>query len=249
MLECFIFLLLLSTAAMFFAVRGSKVEKGLDAVSMYRVAACLVVGSILSGSISLFAVLWALHSPSPDFSNLDIYVDILGVLVTVLMGWNILSVVDIKKRVEKIDVITEDFQHVVLGILQLNIKSFLMTGEKSRLLDNCFLSLKEIKRCSNDETSRLAIEEIMNLLHGIGEKMQNDPDAFLYRGKKNEYLHILRHVDNKYSKELLSLIKKLKEKDVELPSGLNIFNGAEGRTQETSLGGETVSLVAQGVET
>lgn len=227
MLTVFIIILLVCITAICFAIFGSRYVDGLTPKTMYRVAGCLVVASIISGSISLMAICLALSSPDPQISNLDVFVDVLGVLVTVLMGWNIISVVDFKRRAEKLEHITEDFQHVILGILRLNIKSFMMIGEKHRLLDNCLSSLDEIRQCKDEEISKLATNEIMLLLNKLVEEMDKDKDAFVYRGKKPEYEHVLKHIDNAYSGKIIEKIHDANEKDVELTSELNLSKQSE----------------------
>ena len=195
------------------------------------------------------AICLALSSPDPQISNLDGYVDVLGVLVTVLMGWNIISVVDFKRRAEKLEHITEDFQHVILGILRLNIKSFMMIGEKHRLLDNCLSSLDEIRQCKDEEISKLATNEIMLLLYKLIEEMDKDKDAFVYRGKKPEYEYVLKHIDNAYSEKIIERIHAAEEKNVELTSELNLSKqGEPGQGIQFEVHGDTLVIKGTGVD-
>lgn len=245
MLTIFIIILLVSITTIGFAVYGCKSLDGLTPKTMYRVAGCLVVASILSGSISLAAISLALSSPPHEISSLDAYVDILGVLVTVLMGWNIISVVDFKRRAEKMDNITEDFQHVILGILRLNIKSFMMIGKKHQLLDNCLSSLDEIKKCKDDDISKLAINEIMLLLYKLCDEIKKDKEAYVYNDKRDEYNYILDHIENAYSKRVKDIIEATKGCDIELSSGLNLYNPSEsGQNMKIKVEGE--ALVIEG---
>ncbi len=243
MLTVFVLILLVSITAICFAIYGSKFLDGLTPKTMYRVAGCLVIASIISGSISLMAIFLALDSPDPKISNLDVIVDVLGVLVTVLMGWNIISVVDFKRRAEKLEHITGDFQHVILGILRLNIKSFMMIGEKHRLLDNCVSSLDEIRQCKDEGISKLATNEIMLLLYKLIEAMDKDKDAFVCKGKKPEYEHVLKHIDNAYSGKIIEKINDADEKDVELTSELNLYKPSEpGQGIHVEVQGETLVI-------
>lgn len=243
MLTIFVIILLISIATIAFAFYGNKSLNGMSPKTMYRVAGCLVVASILSGSISLMAIVLALKSPDPQITNLDVIVDVLGVLVTVLMGWNIISLVDFKRRAEKIDSITEDFQHVILGILRLNIKSFMMIGEKHRLLDNCISSLDEIKKCKDEDISKLATDEIMLLLYKLCDEIKKDKEAFVYNIKRDDYNYILNHIDSAYSQRVMEVINNTKGREMELGSGLNLYkSGESGQNIKIEVNGETLTI-------
>lgn len=245
MLTCFIIILTVGLIAIWLATKGNKVSEGLPPKSMYRIAGCLVIASIISGTISLFAVVYALKSPEAGLSDSEVIVDIFSILVTVLMGWNIISLVDFKRREEKIDHLTEDFQHVIQGILRLNIKSFMMIGDKYRLLDNCFASLNEIMECRDESIRRMATDEIMHLLHQLYNVMKGDRNAFIIKGKRGEYLYALNHIDSMYSDEIAEYIKNVEGKDIEQSNSLNIIltDNAEQNGNVT----QTIEIQGSGV--
>lgn len=223
MLSVLIVIIVITLIAITFAFYGSRVKNGLDSRSMYNVASCLVVASIISGAISLAAIYISLNSDHIDYTHQDVLVDILGVLVTVLMGWNIISVVDFKKRAEKVDSISEDIEHVISGIMRLNINSFMMIGEKHVLLDNCMISLKEIKECKNDQVNRMAIDEVMNLINLICQEMNSEGKLVIYKDKKPSYLHLLRHVDHEFADDIIKLIANAEYTEEQKKQRLNTY--------------------------
>lgn len=194
------------------AIHGGKVDKKLDAISLYRIASCLVVASIISGAICLLAICLALSGPRAEgITSQEAIVDILGVLTTVLMGWNIVSLVDFKKKVDEVDNITQDFKSVISGFMQLNFSSFLMKGENNELLDNCFQALEEIHICFNDCIRQEIEDKLMELIKQVCEDMTSKGNEIIFAGKRNIYLHILNHVDSKYAKDIEDVIKRAKE--------------------------------------
>lgn len=94
-----------SVVAIALAIHGGRIDKKMDEVSLYRVASSLVVASILAGVICFFAIFYSLSGTGAAvISSQDAIVDILGVLVTVLMGWNIISLVDFKKKLMRLSI-------------------------------------------------------------------------------------------------------------------------------------------------
>lgn len=221
-------ILILAILAMVLALMGARIKKKWDATSMYNVAACLVVASIISGTISFFAVWVALpNSKEIDFTHQDVVVDILGVLVTVLIGWNIFTVVDIKKKADEVDRISNDFAHVVTGIMRLNMKGFLMRDDKDALIHSCFTSLEEILNCDNRNFSKNAVNEIMTLLHNIYQSYGGST-VYIYPHMKQKYLYVLSNEDIKseYKEEIFIMIKGAKDssnigEEVQFAAGSN----------------------------
>lgn len=211
---------------------GSRIKNRLDATSMYNVAACLVVASIISGAMSLIAVWVAFpNNKEVDFTHQDVLVDILGVLVTLLMGWNILSVVDIKKKADEVDCIANDFEHVVTGIMQLNMRGSVMRGKTDALIDSCFISLEEILNCDNKNFCRSAITEIINLLHKINQNaIEKGQKVYIYPQKRQKYLFLINHeyIQSEYKVEVQSMIKSADEsqtigKETQFSSDIDIL--------------------------
>lgn len=75
----------------------------MDAGTKYNVASCLVWTSIIACTLSFAAIFMAYPTASccrPDANS--VIVDVLAILITVLMGWNIYTVIDTKSEVNKL---------------------------------------------------------------------------------------------------------------------------------------------------
>lgn len=221
-------ILILAILALVLAFMGARIKQKWDATSMYNVAVCLVIASILAGTISFLAVWVALpNSKEIDFTHQDVVVDIFGVLVTVLIGWNIFTVVDIKKKADEVDRISNDFAHVVTGVMRLNMKGFLMRGDKDALIHSCFTSLEEILNCDNRNFSKSAVNEIMTLLHNIHQSYSGSM-VYIYPDMQQKYLFVLSndYIQSQYKEEIVNMIKGAKDssnigEEVQFASGSN----------------------------
>ena len=100
---------LVAIVAFTFAYIGSKNAQDYEKLTMHNTASSLVVASIIASTVSFASVYIAL-SGQVVLSHQEVFVDILSVLVTVLMGWNIISVVDFKNKMEKIDTLSKDLE-------------------------------------------------------------------------------------------------------------------------------------------
>lgn len=224
---------ILAIFALVLAFLGTKIKKRWDATSMYNIAVCLVVASIISGTISFLAIWVALpNSKEVDFTHQDVVVDILGMLVTILIGWNILSVVDIKKKAESIEYITTDLERVISGIIQMTIHSFVMRGDKEAVINSCFLSLEKVLDCRNEFVRATATREILKVLHQVNKSYEVGETVFVYKGKKESYNSILWNLDDEYKAEIAGMIKDARELNT---NGDNIaFAGSGTQTTYTT---------------
>lgn len=186
---------------------GARIKKKWDAASMYNVASCLVVASIISGTISFLAIWIALpNNKSIAYTHQDVVVDILGILVTVLIGWNIFTVVDIKRKAESIAHISNDLEKIMSSILQMSIHSFTIRSDKEAVINSCFLSLDKAIECENDSVRSSAIKEIMKLLHQIRGTYKNGDKICIYNGTKEYYNSVLWNIDDVYRDEICEMI-------------------------------------------
>lgn len=202
------------------AIYGSNIKKTMDPVSLYRMASCLVVASLISGCFSFFAICLSLSSPMGEgLSNSEAIVDILGILVTILMGWNIISLVDFKKKVDTIDYISQDFKSVISAVMQLNFNNFMMKGNKDEQLDSCMMALEKVHNCVDDNIRKMAEGQILDLIMHLCEEMNNENNKLVFEGKRNEYTHILSNVDSKFTKDLVDFIQSARESKQTLRSG------------------------------
>lgn len=225
--------LLIVIAALALALYGGHINKGMDALSLYRIASCLVVASIISGIISVAALYLALPAIKGDFTHHDALVDILGVLVTVLMGWNIISIVDFKKKAESVDHISDDFSHVISGIMELNLSSFMLAGEKIVLLDNSFNTLEAIQKCQNDNIRKKAEDEILVLINKICDAMKLDKKCYIMSGQRDRYKYLLGHVDSVYTDSILKFINESQNSEAKGRTGLNHIEPNDGKLKNS----------------
>ena len=71
---------------------------------MYNVASCMVVVSIVSTTVSILALIIAFpHYENASYDYHGGLVTILAILVTVLIGWNIYSIVDFNRRKNEVN--------------------------------------------------------------------------------------------------------------------------------------------------
>ena len=76
----------------------------MDAKSLYNVASCMVVVSIISTTVSIIALIMAFpHYENAHYDYHGGLVTILSILVTVLIGWNIYSIVDFNRRKNEVN--------------------------------------------------------------------------------------------------------------------------------------------------
>ncbi len=216
---------------------GTRIKKRWDATSMYNIAACLVVASIITGTMSLIAVWVALpNSDKINFSHQDVVVDIFSVLVTVLMGWNIISVVDIKKKAESIDHITADLEKVISGIIQMAIHSFVVREDKEAVINSCFVSLEKILECSNELVRGSATREIMKVLYQVKKSYKTGEKVYIYKGCKEKYKSILWQLDDEYKSDIIKMIENADQLN---SSGENIAFASNGQMSGISSVGVT----------
>ena len=234
-----ILLFVVSLIAVEVAILGSKKRKGLSATSMYNVAACLVVASIISGTISFAAIVITLGSDvDVSYSHQDVVVDILSILVTVLMGWNIFSLIDIKKEASRISVVSKDVETVVKGILELSIHSFQLRKEKEAVIDNCLISLNLLQSCEDGDMKKTVQKEVMEVLHYIYLKFYSHERGKVY-DKKQEYKYILQQIDSPYKDEIMNMINNAtptpKQESMSFAEDMEgTFNNHVGETEITS---------------
>lgn len=189
------------------AMYGAYVKKTMDPISLYRVASCLIVASLIAGCFSFFAICLSLSSPKMNgLSNQEAIVDILGILVTILMGWNIISLVDFKKKVDSIDYMSQDFKSVISAVMQLNFNNFMMKGNRDKQLDSCMIALEKVHECVDDNIRKMAEGQIVDLILQLCNDMKKENNLLVFEGKKNEYAHILAGVDSKYTKDIEEFI-------------------------------------------
>ena len=199
---------LLAVVAIGLSLYGGNIRKTMDATTLYRIASCLVVASILSGVISLYAIVFSLSGcGTPVVSSQEAIVGILGILVTVLMGWNIISLVDFKKKADEIDDIKSDFKNVIGGFTQLNFDTFSTNIENRELLDKCINTLFGLRSCLNDSIRSMAEDKLMNKIWQVCADMEAEHDFVILRNRRDSYIDVLRQVTHQHTQAIIAFLE------------------------------------------
>lgn len=192
---------------------GSRIKRGMSTISMYNISVCLIVASIISGVISFWAICLALPgSNTQTISQQEVIVDIFSVLVTVLMGWNIISVVDIKRNAEKVNSVSNDLEIVISSMIELDFHNFKLREEKEAVIHHCFQMLREVHACDNTTIRKTAEKEIVKILELISDSYDDGEDVIIYKGEKDLYLFILNQLDGIYVDKVRQIISNAKQR-------------------------------------
>lgn len=205
--------LLLGFVGVTLIVIGSRTKKGMSAISMYNIASCLIVASIISGVISLWAVCLALPGDlSISVTQQEVIVDIFSVLVTILMGWNIISVVDIKRNAEKVNSISSDLDIVISSMIDLNFSSFDLRKDKENVIHSCFNMLDAIQKCENKPFKKTAEKKVIEILKENMCSNMMGPRTVINKDERSHYLYILNQIDGMFIDDVRDMISNAIEK-------------------------------------
>ena len=141
--------------------------------------------------VSGIAIIAAFSNANEKISTGDT-LTALSILVTVLIGWNILNYMQLKDSMKKIaqeevKSVTEDYKAILNGLTMLNGKNAMLAGNFAYLIDNSFDALQKISDCKNEELSRFAIDYVLDFIYEVSRT----EDAKIFKGKRNEYIYIL----------------------------------------------------------
>lgn len=176
----------------------------MNAETKYNVASCLVVTSIIACTLSLIAIFMAYPIKSccrPDADS--IIVDILAVLVTVLMGWNIYQVIDVKsirKDFEKWGIDTKkEIEKGAEKYIEIEIQKYLIQEETT--FCNSYVSTKEWDKV-------LPLFSNMVLRFDKIAKLTDDSDIFGFPGFVSSVAYVIDEIykDKENFKKLRSQI-------------------------------------------
>lgn len=219
---------------LFLIFYGTRIRKGKSALSIYNIACCLVTASVISCSLSFFAICLALENGnSSNFYQQDVIVDIFAVLVTVLMGWNIISVVDIKRNAEKVNSISRDLEMVISGMMQLNFHSFDIRKEREAVIDCCFETLRNVHMCENEIVRHSAETEIIKLLEELRTTYSEGDRVKVFPHKKDKYLFVLNQMNDVFTDNISSMINDAEETGENVEERQLAYNYEPAREGET----------------
>lgn len=169
--------------------------------------------SLLAIVISGIAIIVAFSSANEKISTGDT-LTVLSILVTVLIGWNILNYMQFKDSMKKIaqeevKTVTEDYKAVLNGLTMLNGKNAILTGNFAYLIDNSFDALQKILECKNEELSKFAIDYVMNFINEVSQIGK----AKIFKGKRNEYIYILGKISHKHKNTIMEFLETADEEE------------------------------------
>ena len=163
-----------------------------------------------------FLALVSVHSHFLTFNMTDagFIVNVLSILVTVLIGWNILNYMQFKDSMKKIaqeevKSVTEDYKAILNGLTMLNGKNAMLAGNFAYLIDNSFDALQKISDCKNEELSKFAIDYVMDFIYEISRT----EDVKIFKDKRNEYVYILGKINHKYKASIMQFLENAEEEE------------------------------------
>lgn len=201
----------------------------MDAETKYNVATCLVVTSIIACTLGFIAVFMAYHINSCcNHDANSIAVNVLAILVTVLMGWNIYTIIDVKeirksyekdrrKLLEDVEKKKEEMEEDIN--VEINTLFFLLAakceGDESEYLAQSINSLYETRNLYKKKSAvrDICLDFSLNIIADDGKSVADDK-KFVSMVRSDAVIYL--------KKELLNFdIDEIKEKYHNVENTLN----------------------------
>lgn len=171
-----------------------------------------------SRKLSWIAIAFSLIALAVSFSganeetSIGDTLTVISLLVTVLVGWNILNYMQFKDSMtkiarEEVKSVTEDYKAVLNGLTMLNGKNAILTGNFAYLIDNSFDALRKIVMCKDEELSGFAIDYVMDFIHELSQAKK----AKILKGKREEYIYILGNISHKHKASIMRVLEEAEE--------------------------------------
>lgn len=190
----------------------------MDSETKMNVANALIWVSVITCALAIASIIGMLcvSTDSPKEMQTDIQVDVLAILVTVLIGWNILNYMQFKDSMKKIaqeevKSVTEDYKAILNGLTMLNGKNAILAGNCSFLIDNGFTSLEKVLCCENKALNSFAIEYIMDFIYNVFNNFSEKDKVEIYKDKKFEYKFLIDKIEYKKKYKIVHFIDISKE--------------------------------------
>lgn len=163
----------------------------------------LCVAAVLISVVSLIISVARNYTYDVDYPSL--LVSVLSVIVTILIGWQVVNYVLMEKHIkntldESLKAVTKDYEAILNGIVRLNLYNHDLKGNCALLTDNCFECLKDIAECRNENLRRFATNAVMEILYELRKHYKCNYE--IYAGRKNRYLYILSKTDSPYTRDI-----------------------------------------------
>lgn len=151
-----------------------------------------------------------------------VLVGALALLVTVLIGWQILNAVQLHRTLREVNARikkeVDDYDHTVSAlVMQLfTIQEYFNKNHFEKAIDRFMEALAEANKGSRSEEVRDGILSYLLVIkqkHDFYKEKELPSGIFVIKGKREPYLEILSSIKNKEAKEIALFISELEEKN------------------------------------
>lgn len=168
----------------------------------------LSVIALLLSVVSILIVIMYTYAKFPitephKFDYLGIIVGIFSVLITVLIGWNIYALIDLKQSKEYIDDKINDYDHRISGGLYQSMG--ISKLDQQQYYDALFFFINGIKE-QNMCSKPVYTENLIDMILKIRDKKC---EISLNKESKDEYIEILEECTHRKRKEVIKYINSL----------------------------------------
>lgn len=143
-------------------------------------------------------------------------VGVVSLLVTVLIGWQIYSSVEIVKRIDNIEpyvtcIAKKEIEKQKLAVLSiaLSLKAINLRdkNQDSAAIDSFINAISMAQKCEWEDALIISIGELYELVLGDVYKPP------IFKGKRIEYIRILSKLEDKKAEKLIEFVYNAKEID------------------------------------
>ena len=158
----------------------------------YYISFATIIVSFISLGISCYR-----KETNLELDYLGMITGLLAVLVTVLIGLQLYNYIYARNH-----------NHVSISRNYVTDSFEFIVGDFgcSKIADGIMKALDEISKCENPDLKTHSLDFIMNESHKLVTDYSKE-GKYIYKNKRPEYLHILKHIDHKYIPELVEYVK------------------------------------------
>lgn len=170
--------------------------------------------SLVLSVVATCVAVW--RSPDLGFDYQGVLVGVVSLLVTVLIGWQIYSSVEIVKRIDNIEpyvtcIAKKEIEKQKLAVLSiaLSLKAINLRdkNQDSAAIDSFINAISMAQKCEWEDALIISIGELYELVLGDVYKPP------IFKGKRIEYIRILSKLEDKKAEKLIEFVYNAKEID------------------------------------
>ena len=169
--------------------------------------------SIVALVVSMIVLVNYCPTQGITFDYMGVIVGILSLLVTMLIGQQLYSYIYARENIrnimnEAISKVESDYKHATAARDILSNRFVVVVSEYdcARIADCIMNALDEVMKCDNTDIRHSTLDNIMGEAHNLCFEYSGNRKV-IKKGKRAEYLHILKQVDHKYTEELKEYVK------------------------------------------